>query len=108
MFWRPRPRALYRATIVSILEQDFPAAQMEIVVVDDGSTDSTSSIIDRHARVSNQSCVAAQKHGCAQKKQKLTTNIIDGADFVRPESLIRRRSPLDLLAHHADMRPQVI
>ena len=33
--------------IVSVLEQDFPREEMEIVVVDDGSTDSTPSIIQK-------------------------------------------------------------
>ena len=33
--------------IVSVLEQDFPREEMEIVVVDDGSTDNTPSIIQK-------------------------------------------------------------
>jgi glycosyltransferase involved in cell wall biosynthesis len=33
--------------IVSVLEQDFPASEMEIVLVDDGSTDNTPSIVEK-------------------------------------------------------------
>ena len=33
--------------IVSVLEQDFPPGEMEIVIVDDGSTDSTPSIVEK-------------------------------------------------------------
>src|SRR5271154_2282406 len=35
--------------IVSVLEQDFPAGDIEILVVDDGSSDKTPSIVQRFA-----------------------------------------------------------
>src|SRR6516162_10733994 len=35
--------------IVSVLEQDFPRAEMEILVVDDGSTDRTPEIVRKFA-----------------------------------------------------------
>ena len=34
-------------------------------------------------RESNRSSAAAQTHECAQEKQKLTRNVLDGAGFVR-------------------------
>ena len=34
-------------------------------------------------RDSNQPSAAAQTQGCAQEKQKLRRNVLDGADFVR-------------------------
>jgi hypothetical protein len=35
------------------------------------------------SRQSNQPSAAAQTQGCAQDKQKLRQNVLDGADFVR-------------------------
>jgi hypothetical protein len=34
-------------------------------------------------RESHQPSATAQTHGCAQEKQKLRRNVLDGADFVR-------------------------
>ena len=37
----------------------------------------------RRNRESNQPSAAAQTHACAQEKQELRRNVLDGADFVR-------------------------
>jgi glycosyltransferase involved in cell wall biosynthesis len=40
---------LIEQAINSVLEQDFPASEREVIVVDDGSTDSTADIVRRFA-----------------------------------------------------------
>jgi hypothetical protein len=48
----------------------------------------------RSNRESNQPSAAAQTCGCAQEKQKLRRNVLDGADFVREVLNIYPNTPL--------------
>jgi glycosyltransferase involved in cell wall biosynthesis len=72
--------------IVSVLEQDFPAAQMEIVVVDDGSTDGTPSIIEkfvprvRYIKKKNGGQASAFNAGIPQLKGPIVA-FLDGDDW---------------------------
>ena len=43
--------AFIEEAIESVLKQDFPAGEMEILVVNDGSTDRTGEIMDRIAQI---------------------------------------------------------
>ena len=85
--------------IVSVLEQDFPREEMEIVVVDDGSTDSTPSIIEkflpsvRYIRKKNGGQASAFNAACRSCSGSIVA-FLDGDDWWAKEKLIRRRGGL--------------
>src|SRR5208282_3700818 len=72
--------------IVTVLEQDFPAAEREIIVVDDGSSDATREIILRfepHARLvrkANGGQASAFNAGIAECKGEIVA-FLDGDDW---------------------------
>ena len=78
--------------IVSVLEQDFPVDQMEIVVVDDGSTDGTPSIIEkflprlRYIRKKNGGQASAFNVGIPELRGPIVA-FLDGDDWWAKQKL---------------------
>jgi glycosyltransferase involved in cell wall biosynthesis len=91
--------------IVSVLEQDFPAADVEILVVDDGSTDRTPDIIRKFApsvrmiRKSNGGQASAFNAGIPEAHGRIIA-FLDGDDSWAPDKLSR-------VAEHFEAHPEI-
>lgn len=81
-----------RQGLESLLAQDFPAAEREIVVVDDGSTDDSIAVVEsfkdkvRLFRQKNQKQAGAFKTGYAEAKGEIFC-LLDADDFCEPGKL---------------------
>ena len=90
--------------IESVLAQDFPAEEMEILVVDDGSTDDTRARVGKYAdRVKyiykeNGGQASAFNRGLAEARGELIF-FLDADDYWRPGKL---RKIADLFAQHLE------
>jgi glycosyltransferase involved in cell wall biosynthesis len=80
--------------IASVLAQDFPASEMEILVVDDGSTDRTPEIVQkfaprvRYLRKENGGQASAFNFGIPQAQGEIVA-FLDGDDWWAPNKLSR-------------------
>src|SRR5579864_6446749 len=90
--------------IVSVLEQDFPASEREIIVVDDGSSDQTPEIVRkfepevRLRRKTNGGQASAFNVGIPECRGEVVA-FLDGDDWWAPQKL---RSVVEALEQDAE------
>ena len=100
---------LVERAIGSVLEQIYPAELLDVLVVDDGSTDNTEAVVQRYARrvryirQSNGGQASALNTGIRNARGEIIC-LLDGDDYFYPEKVMRvaevfQRQPLVGLVH---------